>query len=617
MMKKFTVFTTSLLLVISNAAFAANVVTIKNIHNPIIDEFQLKSSPHKPKAQSQNMPMASNPIPLNELRVVSEQVNPKSGVVHKRLQQYFHGLPVHGKQLLLHEKNDLSSPQTRGKLALDISDDIADKPVTGMSPEAVIEYFQSLFPYADINAKQHLSEIVFIDDEQQAHRAYRIEFLVEGKKPRRPVFIIDRESNAILQYQNKLAHVRQHVKARGYGGHVDHRYQYGVTPGYPALDITYFAGKCYLDNDNVMTVDLEHHTTKSESYIIHPPKPIQYYCRPNQFYSNRLSKDDNGAVAVENDAHYFGTVVYNMYHDWYGVSPVHGTLIMRVHYGVNYSNAFWDGMTMTFGDGDDSTFPFMSLEITGHEVSHGFTQHHSNLEYLDESGSVNESFSDMAGKAAEYYATGKVNWSIGEGVMREGEGVICEPGGQDAFRCMNDPHRSLNGFGINTVQEFPDLVEVAERVTEKIAIQRHMIDQIIMEIATETIDDYFKHGEILSEKRDYLIHQYSLFLKENFYDVIKMMIVSELKQGLIVHNGSGVFNRAFYLLSTSPGWDVRKAFDVMVNANVNYWQSTDNFADIGFGILQSAKELKYNTDDIVQVMHDIGLACHDDGCQVI
>ena len=53
---------------------------------------------------------------------------------------------------------------------------------------------------------------------------------------------------------------------------------------------------------------------------------------------------------------------------------------------------------MGFGDGyRDTYYPFVSLDITGHEVAHGFTDKYSGLEYLDQTGSLNESFSDMSG----------------------------------------------------------------------------------------------------------------------------------------------------------------------------------------------------------------------------
>ena len=58
---------------------------------------------------------------------------------------------------------------------------------------------------------------------------------------------------------------------------------------------------------------------------------------------------------------------------------------------------------MTFGDGASTFYPLVSLDVSAHEVSHGFTEQNSNLIYSGQSGGINEAFSDMAGEAAEFY----------------------------------------------------------------------------------------------------------------------------------------------------------------------------------------------------------------------
>ena len=77
----------------------------------------------------------------------------------------------------------------------------------------------------------------------------------------------------------------------------------------------------------------------------------------------------------------------------------------RVHYGKNYVNAFWDGTKMTYGDGDGTSYgPLVSLDVAGHEMSHGVTEHSANLTYEGESGGLNEATSDIFGTMVEFYA---------------------------------------------------------------------------------------------------------------------------------------------------------------------------------------------------------------------
>ena len=102
-----------------------------------------------------------------------------------------------------------------------------------------------------------------------------------------------------------------------------------------------------------------------------------------------------------------------------------------VHYDFNYVNAFWDGQRMTYGDGDATNSPLTTLDITAHEIAHGWTDYTSDLIYANESGALNESFSDILGVLVEFYSTpSSANWLIGEDIGR-------------AIRSMSNP----NSFG--------------------------------------------------------------------------------------------------------------------------------------------------------------------------
>jgi len=76
-----------------------------------------------------------------------------------------------------------------------------------------------------------------------------------------------------------------------------------------------------------------------------------------------------------------------------------------VHVGVNYDNAFWTGKVMGFGDGRNERPP-VELDVVSHELTHGVTQYEAHLQYYYEPGALNESFSDILGKAVEFYTFG-------------------------------------------------------------------------------------------------------------------------------------------------------------------------------------------------------------------
>lgn len=75
--------------------------------------------------------------------------------------------------------------------------------------------------------------------------------------------------------------------------------------------------------------------------------------------------------------------------------------------------------------------------------------------------------------------------------------------------------------------------------------------------------------------------------------------------GLNVHFSSGVFNHAFYFLATTPGWNVHKAFDVMVQANRNYWTANSTFEQGACGVISAAKDYNYDTQAVINAFSKV------------
>jgi Zn-dependent metalloprotease len=128
------------------------------------------------------------------------------------------------------------------------------------------------------------------------------------------------------------------------------------------------------------------------------------------------------------------------YSQVFGRNSVDGmgmTLISSIHYGVSYNNAFWNGMQMTYGDGDGSIFVDFSRgnDVIGHELTHGVTQHSLGLNYTNEAGGLNESISDCFGSMfRQWEAKQNVNqadWLIGKDIM--GPAAL-----KRGFTCLRD-----------------------------------------------------------------------------------------------------------------------------------------------------------------------------------
>jgi Zn-dependent metalloprotease len=94
-----------------------------------------------------------------------------------------------------------------------------------------------------------------------------------------------------------------------------------------------------------------------------------------------------------------------------------------VHYGQKYDNAFWNGQQMVFGDGDGDLFNRFtaSLDVIGHELTHGVTGDEAQLVYMGQPGALNESISDVFGSLVKQYAhkqtAAQADWLIGKGLF--------------------------------------------------------------------------------------------------------------------------------------------------------------------------------------------------------
>lgn len=467
---------------------------------------------------------------------------------HKRYQQHYQGVDVIGGYVIKHVKANQSlaswtQAKMTGTLYKNIDGDLGRKPTMAKGQKIVDSAISNYYKAAVADKKIKL--VVYIDKSNKAHWAYQYSFLVKenGHMPKKPSAIIDAITLKPYVTWDDIKTARHDAVGLGFGGNeLIGQYEYGKD--LPSLHITRddATNTCYLGNDDVKVVDL----LREDSYENNPADfPCEAAVADNTYMTGSEGSGynkKNGAYSPENDALYTGHVIQFMYRDWYKVnalvnpdgSPMQ--LIMRVHFaGDVFENAFWDGKEMTFGDGGSHLYPLVTLGVAAHEVSHGFTQQHSDLQYYGQSGGLNESFSDMAAQAALFYSDGDNSWMIGDRIMRPSTG-------RKAMRYMDQP--SLDGRSIDSADQYTDELDV--------------------------------------------------------------------------HYSSGVFNRLFYLLATSDNWTTRKAFDVMVKANQDYWTPNATFETAACGVLYAAqdyadKDVSYDLASVRNAINEVKIdvsQCH-------
>ena len=174
----------------------------------------------------------------------------------------------------------------------------------------------------------------------------------------------------------------------------------------------------------------------------------------NNWIEHNNTNKDNAAL----DAHWGAERTYDFWKDIFNrnsYDDAGAKIRSYVHYddvpgGAGYQNAFWNGSVMTYGDG--STWNVLTaLDICGHEIGHAVCSNTANLAYQNQSGAMNEGFSDIWGVCIEQYGrTGTLNspvdtanpgtsavWKIGEDVTTGGLRSVSYPrskGNPDTFK---------------------------------------------------------------------------------------------------------------------------------------------------------------------------------------
>jgi hypothetical protein len=120
---------------------------------------------------------------------------------------------------------------------------------------------------------------------------------------------------------------------------------------------------------------------------------------------------------------------WTLYDEVFGRNSIDGhglPLVATVHYDRGYDNAFWNGAQMVFGDGDGTIFLGFtrSLDVIGHELTHGVTEATAHLTYRGQPGALNESISDVFGSLVKQRVLGQAadqaDWLIGAELLAPG-----------------------------------------------------------------------------------------------------------------------------------------------------------------------------------------------------
>jgi Zn-dependent metalloprotease len=391
------------------------------------------------------------------------------GQEHVRLDQIYNGISVFGQQLIVHMDRNGKLLSVTGNYRRGIN--IQTKPV--LTGEKAKENALKHFSGTVTNIPEY--ELILYPMDKKVVLVYRV-VIEDMSIPQSIVAFVDAETGALVDSYNNLQTLLPSGENQAHAQVDSLKASSLQESNSVAVAPAIGTGKSLYSG----TINIGTALNQGKYFMLDMAKgsgsTVNGYTRTNDmnnkmFGSGTIFSDldniwgnflntDRATAGV--DAHFGAEMTWDYYQTTYGRRGVYndskGTL-SKVHYGKRYNNAFWSDSCkcMTYGDGDGILFsPLVSLDVAGHEMTHGVTSAVSGLIYTKQSGGLNEAMSDIFGTMVEFYAsthgaTKTPNYWIGEDVF-----TPATPG--DALRYMDNPTR--DGYSIDTFLNYNDGIDV-------------------------------------------------------------------------------------------------------------------------------------------------------------
>ena len=336
-------------------------------------------------------------IARGELKLAAKEIEKSGGFQHERYDLRYKSLPVWGAQILRHSRNGIVYLIDGDTLPADLALDI--KPVLIPARAAAAAKAGLSNPEYKLQKKPELLVFPSGSGYNLAYKVTHIKFASQMAS------FVEAKTGKVLFRMEEIktsSSIGRGVGTLGDIKKMSTEYQ----------DSTYYA----IDNmrpARIITGTSRHSTDTSTTYYVTDS-------------DNDWTSD--GTVA---DGHAYLGWIYDYYylvHGRKGMDDANRQLVLTVHIGTNYENAFFSPSSkwMYFGDGNpDTNYPYTTaLDIVAHEYTHGVTDATSNLNYIFESGALNEAFSDIMGVSCEFFhqpagnGYGKAEWWEGEDIEK-------------------------------------------------------------------------------------------------------------------------------------------------------------------------------------------------------
>jgi Zn-dependent metalloprotease len=391
--------------------------------------------------KSFNAPQANGTV--SEFKSLGAVTVPLTGTKVVKYRQSYFGIPVYGSLVTveLDDQNELVSLNS----SLGQPDGV--NPVAKISPDAALKAIAKAPGYSkDLAAI--VPKLYFYFDRPKAK--WRLVFIAEDVPVRRKAddvspffmdYVVDAHTGALvaeLPRTPSLAAIQETAKD---GKGTDRQFQVENNGG---------GSKLLQDTQaHIQTFDFRFNDPQVNGSAL-PGKPIRN--PPGPWPPAAVSAHANAAAV----AAFLRTVLMRNNIDDNGGpmnSSINCVVARESDDGRIWLNAFWNGTQMVYGQTRDAKGDLISLsvdlDVVGHEMFHGVTDSTARLEYANQSGALNESYSDIFGAIIANLDKPNVdswNWNIGEGMNVGGK----------PFRNMQDPARFGQPANMKSFRKLPN-----------------------------------------------------------------------------------------------------------------------------------------------------------------
>ena len=365
------------------------------------------------------------------------------GEKHIRMQQQYRGITLYGSEIVLHtQKNQLRrlSGRYQATPTLPLVEPVLTKQqaiAAAISHVKAQTTFQTLKPNERefLEYDQPTSELVIYRPNQATAPSFVWHLTLRPNVVEQWEYFVDAQRGDIVDAYNHTCH----IDGPGVSTAAD-------LSGTPRQIHTYETqGFDYLIDTSRPMFDAAQSSIpdKAVGAIVTLDARNSPYTDMDLYYVRSLN-DEWEPTAVS--AHYNASVAYEYYqmtHQRNSINGQGGRILSIINVsdedGADFGNAAWNGAAMLYGNGD-RTFSSLarSLDVAGHEMTHGVIASTANLEYRNESGAINESMADVFGVLIEREID---DWQLGEDVVNRDVYV------SGALRDMSDPHNGGSGLG--------------------------------------------------------------------------------------------------------------------------------------------------------------------------